>query len=201
VLVVGATVIFLTLLNYRNLILPSLIPLLTFLFFHIYDKSRDWLAVVAAPLEIPVVIISVSILKLFGIGAYSVENVIMFTTRNMELMQIPIVFDCTGVESMGAYLLTTGIIFYYFKKMPSNRKILFLILGIVGTYLANILRVVAICMSGYYYGYGGTTQLAHVHLGWIIFAIWMFVYWTAFFISYRKFENASAKKFKKKGIY
>lgn len=194
VLLVGATLIFLVFLGNRNLLLPSLIPFLAFLFFHLYDKLRSWLEVAGAPLEMPVVMISVFILKLLGVGVYSVENVIMFTTKEGGLLQVPIVFDCTGVESMGAFLLTASIVFYYFKKMPKDRRIMFLVVGIIGTYLANILRVVAICLSGYYYGYGKSTQLAHIHLGWITFAVWMLVYWTAFFVSYGKFK-------KRKGIY
>jgi exosortase len=194
VLLSGVTLILLVVLDYRELLLPSIIPFVAYVLFHIYDKMRSSFEVIGAPLEIPVVWISIFILNLLGVGAYSLGNVIMITTKAGEMLQIPIVFDCTGVESMGAYLLTAGIIFYYFRKMPRDKNIIFLVVGIVGTYLANILRVVAICITGYYEGYGAVTETAHVNLGWVIFSIWMLIYWTAFFFTYKKFE-------KSKGIY
>lgn len=222
VLLSGVTLIlltFITFISYRELLLPSLIPFFAYTLYHIYDKMRSWLAVVGAPLEIPVIRITLFILNLLGIGAYALDNVIMITTKGGDMLQIPIVFDCTGVESMGAYLLTTGVIFYYFRKMPRDKMIIFLIIGMIGTYLANITRVVAICVTGYYEGYGAVTQTAHVQLGWIIFSVWMLIYWTAFFISYRKFDKGplhpasqmqpkftpemkvSAKRRKSKGFY
>ncbi len=194
VLLSGITLILLAVLAYRELLLPSIIPFVAYVLFHIYDKMRSWLEVIGAPLEMPVVRISIFILNLLGVGAYSLDNAIMITTKAGDMLQIPIVFDCTGVESMGAYLLTAGVIFYYFRKMPRDKNIIFLVVGMVGTYLANITRVVAICMTAYYEGPGAATETVHANLGWIIFAIWMLIYWTAFFFTYRKFE-------KSKGFY
>jgi len=190
ILISGLTLIFLAFVGHREVIIPSLIPFFSFLFFHLYDKLRDWMAVAGAPLEMPVVMITVFILKLMGIGAYSVDNVVMFATKTGEILDVTIVFDCTGVESMGAYLLTVAVVFYYFRKMPRDKNIMFLLLGMMGTYLANITRVVAICLTGYYEGQGAATETVHVHLGWIIFAVWMLIYWSAFFLTYRKFEKS-----------
>jgi hypothetical protein len=34
-----------------------------------------------------------------------------------------------------------------------------------------------IFVSGYLYGPVGVIQTAHIHIGWVAFSLWMFVFW------------------------
>jgi len=193
ILVSGLTLIFFSILGFRRLLFASAIPLVAVISFQVYDKVRLALETLAEPLIPPVVSISVFFLNLLGVDAFAEGNRIMFTTIEEKLIGVPIVFDCTGVESMGTFLLASAVVFYIFRDMKMRKKMLFLGIGIIGTYTANILRVVLICLSGYYYGTQGLIQTVHVHAGWILFSVWMLIFWYAFFVSYMKGQKAKQK--------
>jgi exosortase/archaeosortase family protein len=186
VLLSGLTLIFFAILGFRRLLFASAIPLLAVVSFQVYDKLRLALETLAEPLIPPVVHLSIFFLNLLGVGAHAEGNMIVFNTIQGGPVVIPIVFDCTGVESMSTFLLAAAVVFYLFRDMVLRKKLIFLAIGIIGTYIANIIRVVIICLSGYYYGPKGAIELVHIHTGWIIFAIWMFIFWYVFFVSYMK---------------
>lgn len=193
ILLSGLTLIFFGVLGFRRLLFASAIPLVAVVSFQMYDKIRLSLETLAEPLIPPVVHISVFFLNLLGVEAYAESERIMFNTAMGWPMGIPIVFDCTGVESMGTFLLASAMVFYFFRDMGLRKKLMFLGVGIIGTYMANIMRVVAISLSGYYYGPKGAIELVHIHTGWVLFTVWMFIFWYAFFVSYMKGQKVVAK--------
>jgi exosortase/archaeosortase family protein len=186
ILLSGLTLIFFAVVGFRRLLFASAIPLVAVVTFQVYDKVRLALETLAEPLIPPVVHLSIFFLNLLGVGARADGNMIVFNTVQGSPIFVPIVFDCTGVESMATFLLAAAVVFYLFRDMVLRKKLVFLAIGVIGTYIANIMRVVAICLSGYYYGPKGAIELTHIHAGWIIFTIWMFIFWYAFFISYMK---------------
>jgi len=197
VLLSGITIIFFTYMGRRRTLLTSAIPFIAIVAFQVYDKIRFDLEGTFSFLIPPVVYLSISVLRLLGVNAYAEETRIMFNTVQGQPMGVPIVFDCSGVESMSTFLLAAAVVFYFFREMPRNKKLAFLAVGIAGTYAANIMRVVIICLSGYYYGPEGAIELVHIHTGWILFAVWMFIFWYAFFLSYMRGQRKGQKK---KGI-
>lgn len=182
ILLSGLTLIFFSLQESRRLLFVSAIPVVGVISFQTYDKIRLSLAVFAEPLIPPVIDISIFFLKLLGVEAFSESSRIMFNTVEGKMMGIPIVFDCTGVESMATFLLASAVVFYFIRDMEFRKKLIFLGVGIIGTYMMNIMRVVIICLSGYYYGPRGMIELVHLHTGWILFTVWMFILWYAFFV-------------------
>ena len=82
---------------------------------------------------------------------------------------------CSGVTSMSVFIAA----FFAISgdlKMEKKRKIALFAAGILGTFFANIIRVVILFMVGYYYG-ADALLTVHTHLGWIIFFIWISVFW------------------------
>jgi exosortase/archaeosortase family protein len=198
ILLSGATLIFFSYMGHRRPLLASSVPIVGVIGFQILDKLTPMLEEVSAPLRYPVIQLTTGVLKLLGVEATGEANRVLFTTSQGYPVGVPIVFECTGVESMSTFLLAAAIVFYMFRDMPVKKKLAFLAVGIAGTYAANILRVVAICMSGYYYGVGGVMNITHVNAGWIAFSTWMFIFWYAFFRSYMRGQKKSGDKDKSK---
>ncbi len=94
--------------------------------------------------------------------------------------------DCTGIWSLGTFTIATIIVLIGFPQALSRKGAGYILIGYVGTYLANILRIYVISMSGYIYGPSGVMENVHIYIGWIIFTIWMVIFWYLFFIRYLK---------------
>jgi exosortase/archaeosortase family protein len=186
ILLSGITLIFFACVGHRRFVLASSVPLVAVISFQIYDKLIPVIEEVSMPLKQPVIFLSVAVLRLLGVESWGEPTRIVFMLPQGYSVGVPIVFECTGVESMGTFLLAAAVVFYMFRDMPRKKKLAFLAIGIAGTYAANIARIVAICMSGYWYGVGGMMELTHIHAGWVAFSSWMFIFWYAFFRSYMK---------------
>ncbi|MEA3255622.1 MAG: archaeosortase/exosortase family protein, partial [Candidatus Altiarchaeota archaeon] len=101
VLLSGLTIIFFTLFGYRSLLLPASFPLITVFVYQVVDLFQENIDWIASPLLGPTTWLSVRILNLIGINAsISGEYVINFLTREGQVMNIPIVIDCTGIWSL-----------------------------------------------------------------------------------------------------
>ena len=67
----------------------------------------------------------------------------------------------------------------FFIVENKYRKVHFFLLGFLGilmAYLANLLRISIIILTGHYYGYDAL-MFVHTNLGWIIFSLWLFIFW------------------------
>jgi exosortase/archaeosortase family protein len=175
------------LLGFSSFLLPVSFPLIAVLGFQSYElflRHQEW---IAAPLIPPTVTITLLLLNLAGVAAHSSSNVIMFTSKFGEPIQLAIVADCTGIWSLGTFTVAALIVLSSFPQAISKKGALLLIIGYIGTYAANIMRVFFISLSGYLYGPSGVIESAHVHIGWIIFSIWMVIFWYIFFTRYLNF--------------
>jgi len=188
ILLSGITLIVFACLGLQPLILPASFPLITILGYQVYDLFKENIEWIASPLLKPDTQITVFILNLLGIGARmetSTEGyLISFLSTNGAPMRIPIVLDCTGIWSLGAFTASIILVALVFPKVISKKGFLFISIGYIGTFLANILRIVLICVSAYLYEYSAITYDTHTHAGWIAFSIWMVTFWYMFFSRY-----------------
>jgi exosortase/archaeosortase family protein len=53
--------------------------------------------------------------------------------------------------------------------------------GYLGTFCANLARILIISLSGYYFGPSGVIEQVHVHVGWIVFSLWLVIFWYYYF--------------------
>jgi exosortase/archaeosortase family protein len=81
---------------------------------------------------------------------------------------------CSGVHSLLLYVL---IILVFFKKMEisSFRKLTYFIIGFVGTYFVNVLRICSYLLITLYHGYEAG-KVFHDNYGELFFFIWIFAY-------------------------
>jgi len=181
ILLSGAGIILFGILGYKRLILPLLFPLLAVLGFEGYDiflRNQEWLI---GPLIPPTVAFTAGILQIAGLKPLVIGNIISFISVSGETINIAIVYDCTGVWSLGTFTIATLIVLSTFPEAITTKGLIFIVIGYLGTYASNIGRIFLISMSGYFYGPVGVIEQVHIHLGWILFTIWMIIFWFFYF--------------------
>ena len=86
--------------------------------------------------------------------------------------------------SLGTFTIAAIIVLIGFPQALSRKGFVYILIGYMGTVIANILRIYIISLSGYIYGPSGVIEHVHIYIGWVIFAIWMVVFWYFFFTRY-----------------
>ncbi len=96
---------------------------------------------------------------------------------NMNLL---VYWPCAGVHSLIIYTFVM-LLFFRNTEISSRRKIVYVIVGAVGTFMVNILRIVSIGIIG-----GNTgpeaSRLFHEYYGELFFVVWIVVYLIAVFL-------------------
>jgi exosortase/archaeosortase family protein len=177
----GIGVIVFGLFNSRSLVLPVSIPFIAVMGFGLYElflRHQDWITAPAIPF---IVTLTISLLNLFGISAVSDGNVISFMSQTGSMVYLAIVSDCTGIWSLGTFTIATIIVLSSFPQSISRKSIGLIGIGYFGTFCANIIRILVISLSGYFFGPRGIIEQVHVHIGWIVFSAWMVIFWYYYF--------------------
>lgn len=95
-------------------------------------------------------------------------------------LTISIALGCTGLYSASIFL-SAFISYILVEYRKFDGKVLgLLLLGILTSYVANLLRMVIIIMVGYYYGMDALLT-AHANLGELIFMFWIAIFWGLMF--------------------
>src|SRR5205807_7419955 len=92
---------------------------------------------------------------------------------------------CSGIYSF-AIFASAFLAFVLTEYNRLTRRIwLLLALGLISSYVANVLRMVVIVLVGYYADSGQADLqdmlIAHSYAGWIIFLAWIALFWGAAF--------------------
>ncbi|MBU4245975.1 MAG: archaeosortase/exosortase family protein [Nanoarchaeota archaeon] len=120
--------------------------------------------------------ITEKVVNLLGIPVYSVSAIGGYTLIASDTkFRVFVGAFCSGVTSMAVFI-AAFIAMSYDLKVSHARKAALFAMGIIGTFFANIIRVVILFLVGYYYG-ASALLTVHTHLGWIIFFIWITIFW------------------------
>jgi len=191
----GIGVLVFGLLNFRSLVLPVSIPFIAVIGFGVYElfiRNEDW---ITAPIIPYIVTLTISMLNLIGINAVADRNIISFISQTGAPVYLSIVSDCTGIWSLGTFTVTAIIVLSSFPKSISKKSLLLIGIGYLGTFCANIERILIISLCGYYFGPSGVIEQVHVHVGWIVFSVWLVIFWYYYFT-----RQVGISFFKKKGV-
>lgn len=87
---------------------------------------------------------------------------------------ILIAWGCAGVQSLFIY---TFVILLFTKGAPisTKRKIIYVVIGAIGTFIVNILRIVSICLIGVQKG-AEALRIFHEYYGELFFIVWIIAY-------------------------
>lgn len=182
ILIVGIGIIIFGLLELRSFLLPVSFPLLAVLGFQVYElflRHQYW---ITAPLIPMTVGLTTMLLGMMGIPSHTAGNNVLFSSVRGETVNLAIVPDCTGIWSLGTFTVAAGLVLLSFPFIRSRRTGIFLLIGYIGTFTANVLRILFIALTGYYFGPSSIIlETTHMHIGWIIFFAWMAIFWYFFF--------------------
>jgi len=83
-------------------------------------------------------------------------------------------WPCAGIHSLFIYTFT---ILLFLKDAPIStmRKIIYIVIGAIGTFLINVLRVVSYCIIGVNSGQSAA-QIFHSYYGELYFIAWIIIY-------------------------
>ena len=177
----GIGVIVFGLLNFRSLVVPVSVPFVAVVGYGVYEifvRNQEW---ITAPLIPYIVFITTSMLGLLGIKAIAQGNIISFLSHSGAPIYLAIVSDCTGIWSLGTFSIAVIIVLSSFPESITRKSILLIGIGYIGTFCANILRILLISLSGYFFGPTGIIEQVHIHIGWICFSLWMIIFWYYYF--------------------
>lgn len=177
----GIGVVVFGLLNFRSLVLPVSIPFIAVIGYGLYElflRNEAW---ITAPLIPFIVILTIILLNFLGISTVADRNFISFISQTGDPVYLAIVSDCTGIWSLGTFTVSVIIVLSSFPQSISKKSILLIGIGYLGTFCANIIRILAISLSGYYFGPAGVIEQVHVHVGWIVFSLWLVIFWYYYF--------------------
>lgn len=113
-------------------------------------------------------------LRTIGVAAtYSSSNVITLHTSNGPI-SLTNAWPCVGFTSVYIFSMILAVIL---SEDPSHAKtkMIWAVTGVLGTFFVNIIRLVAVFVGFYFYGYklGGTI---HSFIGYILFIAWTVIF-------------------------
>ncbi len=106
------------------------------------------------------------------------DNVVVFAPRTLFVERFAVSIDqaCSGLES---FLLFTGLFalisYIDWKKFDHRRVAIVYILGMIGLFFVNVLRVYSIIWSGLIFSPQLAATLFHTYLGLILFLIYFVI--------------------------
>lgn len=178
--------------RYRQLLYFFVTPVLVFYFLITigFDKyiletpfGRVWLG--------NVMYLSRSVLNIIGIPYAGVGNEIVLSSPGYSTpVTLQVTEACSGIHSSFLFLAFFAMMLVDLRKRMDRRTgAIYFAVGAIGTYSANIVRIVALALITYYIGFDAMKTF-HDYFGFIFFIGWIFIFW---FVVFRKVERGETK--------
>jgi exosortase/archaeosortase family protein len=115
------------------------------------------------------------LLNSLAINATVDGNLVTLLQSSGSPIRLVIDAPCTGIKGMLAYG-SLAILMTLDVKTTKKRKVICTIIGLIGTFVINILRLFVIFLA---FNYLGTEvgKAFHVHLGYRLLIIWIIIFW------------------------
>lgn len=114
-----------------------------------------------------------AVLHVLGFGPSVSGQTVTYATRGGAL-SVDIGAACSGVQAMGLFGAVLAL--YMVSERPGGRRLAFwTLVGLVGVYVANLIRLTALLITGYAWG-GDALETVHAQAGWIFFVAWAILF-------------------------
>jgi exosortase/archaeosortase family protein len=141
-----------------------------------------WLKPFLSPYANDIAYIIVNILRVLGVDAnisyFSDTSIIAVRSLSGEMVYGAFVYECLGAYSALVFSIILVVILF---EDPGRLKVklAYAIVGLLGTFALNILRVTTILLVDYFYGaeVGGTV---HYVIGYALFSAWLGIFFYMF---------------------
>lgn len=116
-----------------------------------------------------IVFLVANLLRIFGINVKYSKDV-LYTPKSGPIL---IGWPCAGIHSL---LIYTALAYSFLQNLniSRTRKLIYLSIGFLGTYMVNILRITAIVFTNYYFNVDIMTF--HYYAGELFFIAWILVF-------------------------
>lgn len=158
-LIAGVSIYFYGFLMFRNLLFPL------FLLLFMIPIPLQIYSSLTVPLQLFVSKVSVGILNLCDLPIFREGNVIQLPGQTLQIVEA-----CSGLRSVITLLLLGAILGYLTIKSNFLRTLLFFS-GIPIAILVNVVRVLLLILTFYYFNYDLTTGTVHTVFGLVIFML------------------------------
>ncbi len=112
----------------------------------------------------------------FFLNLIKPTQVISGTDINFDGFRIGVWIPCSGVESITVFLSAAISYFISTTKRNLRKMSIYTVIGVIALFFMNQIRIMTLVLVGYYFGYE-TMYFVHIHLGWVMFAVGMAVFW------------------------
>jgi len=174
-----------TLLRYKELLYFFVTPVLVFYFLITigFDKyiletpfGKVWLG--------NVMYLSRSVLRLIGLTFSGTGNDIVLSAPDYATpVTLQVTEACSGIHSSFLFLAFFAMMLVDLRARLSRRMgAIYFAIGAMGTYSANIVRIVVLCLITTHVGFKAMKSF-HDNFGFVFFIGWIFIFW---FLVYRK---------------
>jgi len=144
---------------------------------------------------VPITVFGASfVLNLLGYGTQTfpggADGLGLTVTRATNTYSAIVSWSCAGSHSLFIYSFMI-MLFLRGTNITRTRKIIYVVVGAVGTFFVNILRIVAILLAGVNSG-ASLAATFHEFYGEFFFIVWMFVYLTILYLLETRFLRKHA---------
>lgn len=116
-----------------------------------------------------IVFLVANLLRIFGVNVTYSKDV-LYTPKSGPIL---IGWPCAGIHSL---LIYTAVAYSFLQNLEISRvrKLIYLSMGFLGTYMVNILRIAAIVFANYYFNVD--IMIFHYYAGELFFIAWILVF-------------------------
>ena len=133
-----------------------------------YVALQDWMAGVMA-----------ASMSALGIASTTSGHIVALNANSSSPLLLDVASDCTGIQGVLAFGVLASMALVDVKAKPSRLIPLFIV-GFVGVFLINILRLLIVFLAFDFLGVSvGNT--VHVYAGYTLFVVWILVFWSLAF--------------------
>ncbi len=143
-----------------------------------------------------IIFLVVSMLGFFGVRINIIDEQTLVIWGQKGTLKVSLYWPCVGILSMLIYFLVI-IILMIKLDIPAYRKIVYTIIGAVGTFFINVIRIFLIIYYGAFINVN--LRLFHETIGEVLFIIWIVI----FILAVTEWESYKRKRksgLTKKGI-
>ncbi len=152
--------------------------------------------VLSAPFSRATAVLSISALQLFGMPiSLSGITVTLSSTAGYDILT-KVDARCAGSDSLAIFLAVFGLMVID-RRPRVNVLIGLLVLGVIGTYLQNLVRLLLLFTAGYYYG-SDALWAVHDYAAYVLFPLWFLIF-SVIYLRYARQPAISSKKRAKSG--
>ena len=119
---------------------------------------------------IPVTNTVIAVTQMLGLPIANQGQVLHFTSVTGDVISTSVVPDCAGYATISVFIALFSLMMLDIR-LPLKKAWWIFLLGLAGTWLQNIIRIVVSVAAGYYWG-SGVLETMHYNIAYVIFPLW-----------------------------